>query len=192
MWWCCFHIIKSIFWGCAVCARDCFPTVVVRSGVPIIMSRSWSCFAVVIRRLVVGLPMHSFMFPCNWVAVMIGIQTIIEIRHWAVVIFVYQSGSNTHWWTIHHGMPVLWCRVGLTSIICVRLWRLNHQPMTCCLISWFKRIFIQDSQQAYSFTLVSINKWPVFPVGSVLSQMVLGLISWNIEIELLNFFLSLN
>ena len=39
---------------------------------------------------------------------------------------------------------------------------------------------------------VSQYKWPVFPVGSVLGQMVLGLISWNIEIEPLKFFLSLN
>ena len=36
----------------------------------------------------------------------------------------------------------------------IRLWRLNHQPMTCSLIGWFKRILIQDSQQAYSLRVV--------------------------------------
>ena len=49
-----------------------------------------------------------------------------------------------------------------------------------------------EEQVGYMHEVDSQYKWPVFPVGSVLSPMVLGLISWNIEIELLKFFLSLN
>ena len=69
---------------------------------------------------------------------------------------------------------------------------LLFRPVLLLIFRQFSALYYYLALYYYSAGESSQYKWPAFPVGSVLSQMVFGLISWNIEIEVLKNLLSLN